>query len=513
MCSTKKIVYAKHRPSAKNRAGYALFLNKGNVDIITFSDISIFVISLTISQVGIFFRYRNFCNVMKRRIGLLISVIVFLGMSPCNHFNGLTFVSSGESTIALTKSGEPYEVSLEYSLDGGVWQPYTIGETISLSDGENVMFRAGGVGNDRFSSTTGDYYYFKISGKLNAKGNVMSLLSRDCSADSVPEYAFAFLFWSCDGLMSAPMLPANTLSNQCYNSMFSGCKSLIEAPVLPATELAEGCYRYMFYNCTSLTKAPELSARKLARRCYYEMFSDCTSLMSAPELPAMKLVKECYSGMFAGCKSLIEAPVLPATELAEGCYEFMFTRCTNLIKAPELPATALAENCYYGMFLDCKSLKITPSLPAAKLTYACYSNMFNGCESLTEAPELPATELASFCYCSMFSSCKSLIEAPSLPATELAEGCYRYMFYNCTSLTKAPVLPARKLVEDCYYGMFCKCVKLNYVKAMFTDYLSAGTTRDWLAGVSYKGTFVKSYDAHWNMKECGIPKSWDLERN
>ena len=44
-------------------------------------------------------------------------------------------------------------------------------------------------------------------------------------------------------------------------------------------------------------------------------------------------------------------------------------------------------------------------------------------------------------------------------------------------------------------------------------YLSAGTTRDWLAGVSYKGTFVKSYDAHWNMKECGIPKSWDLERN
>ena len=372
---------------------------------------------------------------MKRRIGLLISVIVFLGMSPCNHFNGLTFVSSGESTIALTKSGEPFEVSLEYSLDGGVWQPYTIGETISLSDGENVMFRAGGVGNDRFSSTTRDYYYFKISGKLNAKGSVMSLLSRDCSADSVPEYAFTFLFWSCDGLMSAPLLPANTLSNQCYNSMFSGCKSLIEAPVLPATELAEGCY------------------------------------------------------------------------------EFMFTRCTNLIKAPELPATALAENCYYGMFLDCKSLKITPSLPAAKLTYACYSDMFNGCESLNEAPELPATELASFCYSSMFSSCKSLIEAPSLPATELAEGCYRYMFYNCTSLTKAPVLPARKLVEDCYYGMFCKCVKLNYVKAMFTDYLSAGTTRDWLAGVSYKGTFVKSYDAHWNMKECGIPKSWNLERN
>lgn len=47
-------MHEKHRPSAKSRAGYALFLNKRDVNIITFSDISIFVISLTISQVGIF---------------------------------------------------------------------------------------------------------------------------------------------------------------------------------------------------------------------------------------------------------------------------------------------------------------------------------------------------------------------------------------------------------------------------------------------------------------------------
>ena len=78
-------------------------------------------------------------------------------------------------------------------------------------------------------------------------------------------------------------------------------------------------------------------------------------------------------------------------------------------------------------------------------------------------------------------------------------------------------LPTKKIVYEIHRpsakSRAGKCVKLNYVKAMFTDYLSAGTTRDWLAGVSYKGTFVKSYDAHWNMKECGIPKSWDLERN
>lgn len=46
-------MYEKHRPSAKSRAGYALFLNKEDVNIITFSDISIFVISLIISFLGI----------------------------------------------------------------------------------------------------------------------------------------------------------------------------------------------------------------------------------------------------------------------------------------------------------------------------------------------------------------------------------------------------------------------------------------------------------------------------
>lgn len=46
-------MYEKHRPSAKSRAGYALFLNKEDVNIITFSNISIFVISLIISFLGI----------------------------------------------------------------------------------------------------------------------------------------------------------------------------------------------------------------------------------------------------------------------------------------------------------------------------------------------------------------------------------------------------------------------------------------------------------------------------
>jgi hypothetical protein len=37
--------------------------------------------------------------------------------------------------------------------------------------------------------------------------------------------------------------------------MFVGCTSLTQAPVLPAETLAEDCYYNMFKKCTSLTNA------------------------------------------------------------------------------------------------------------------------------------------------------------------------------------------------------------------------------------------------------------------
>ena len=58
----------------------------------------------------------------------------------------------------------------------------------------------------------------------------------------------------CNSLIvTAPrILPAMTLSNNCYAGMFSTCPSLTTAPELPATTLTSNCYRNMFYNCTSL---------------------------------------------------------------------------------------------------------------------------------------------------------------------------------------------------------------------------------------------------------------------
>ena len=189
-------------------------------------------------------------------------------------------------------------------MDGKNWNPYTIGKTLGLLDGDELSFRAGEQGNDYFSFNDEDYYYFKISGSVAAKGNIMSLLDRNCARNSVPSFAFSNLFFDCTGLTSAPDLPATELAEYCYSGMFAGCMSLISAPTLPAMAMAESCYSGMFSGCSSLTNAPKHPVMKLAKSCYAWMFEGCTSLTKAPALLATNLSEHCYSGMFYGCTNL-----------------------------------------------------------------------------------------------------------------------------------------------------------------------------------------------------------------
>ena len=170
---------------------------------------------------------------MKKVFGLFLSLIALMGLSACDAEDlgnskkpnpeesmCLTFVSSGESTIALIKEGEPFEITLEYSVDGEVWEPYTIGGTVELADGGELMFRAGEDGNDKFSAEYENNYRFIISGSMAARGNIMSLLDRKCARKSVPRCAFLGLFANCRSLTSAPVLPATELAAGCYSSMF-----------------------------------------------------------------------------------------------------------------------------------------------------------------------------------------------------------------------------------------------------------------------------------------------------
>ena len=165
----------------------------------------------------------------------------------------LTFKATQDgSTVKLIKKNSPAG-AFQTSRDGGnTWEDYTIDTAISLNTGDEVSFRAKA---DRTSAQSDQiYFYFKMTGKIEAWHNVMSMYRTNDFATykSVVNYAFNCLFRECTSLIKAPVLPATTLANSCYQYMFFRCALLTKAPELPATTLTNHCYQLMFFGCGSL---------------------------------------------------------------------------------------------------------------------------------------------------------------------------------------------------------------------------------------------------------------------
>lgn len=187
----------------------------------------------------------------------------------------LTFKGkAATNAICLSAIGSPEPISLQYSQNGRNWTSYTIGDVIELTSGDTVAFSGA---NNHFSKSIINYYNFALTGTIEAKGNIQSLMN---FSNNAPYCCYDHLFVNCSSLVTPPVLPAATLDSCCYNQMFSGCTSLTKAPQLPATTLAPLCYEWMFVNCSSLLSAPKLLAPELKSYCYMGMFTGCTQLSS-----------------------------------------------------------------------------------------------------------------------------------------------------------------------------------------------------------------------------------------
>ena len=394
------------------------------------------------------------------------------GYSPIDYSTHYLTIESLEdnNTVYFKVSSTGLTKTISASTDGGnTWTAYTSssggsGTTIAtLNSGEKVLLK--GV-NSSYYSNNNNYSYFLSSKNFNIYGNIMSLISGDTFANAnvlTANYALSRLFWQCSTLISAEnlIMPATTLTNNCYQNMFYGCGGLTTAlSVLPATTLADNCYSNMFAYCTGLTETPQLPATTLANNCYSSMFAYCSSLTTTPALPSTTLVESCYDSMFYGCTSLTTTSRLSATTMADYCYRSMFYGCTSLTTSPALPATTLAYNCYQSMFSGCTSLTTAPELPATTLIYGCYWSMFGNCTSLTTAPELPATTLANYCYCTMFKGCSSL----------------------------------------------------NSITCLATSISASQAIMDWVQGVASSGTFTKAASMNnWSTGTSGIPENWTVQ--
>lgn len=202
----------------------------------------------------------------------------------------LTFESIGNTTVCLSGGSGSLEknpITMYYKKTGDAsFNSYTVGTTISLSNGETVSFSGttdvfSKVSGTPTSKTYGCYkFYTGGAGTLKLYGNVNSLINSTTILSYLHNGVFYNLFNDCQNIIDASnfVLPYMDLTWECYTQMFNACYSLTSAPLLPATGMASGCYNGMFQYCSSLLSAPVLPATDTTWGCYKYMFTNCKKL-------------------------------------------------------------------------------------------------------------------------------------------------------------------------------------------------------------------------------------------
>ena len=195
--------------------------------------------------------------------------------------NYLTFKVLTAGTIAWKSVGTGMEKTISYRINGDLWTSITAGSdaTITVNAGDVVEFKGS---NTAYASDKSNYSGFDGgTATFNISGNIMSLTAGDDFANvtTLPgTWTFCSLFKQSNAVSAENLiLPATTLTADCYRAMFSMCETLVTAPQLPATTLASECYWYMF-ECCAITTAPDLLAPTLVSKCYGHMFVGCSNL-------------------------------------------------------------------------------------------------------------------------------------------------------------------------------------------------------------------------------------------
>lgn len=188
----------------------------------------------------------------------------------------------------LKLSTEYSNVNFSYKLNDNEWVDNVTGQTLQVSDGDTIKFKASinGQWEAYDQKSIVKFWEDNQEGKpyVDAEGNIMSLVYGDNFTDQTSlasmNYIFSGLFYDGNIIHSHNLvLPATTLAEYCYYNMFGQNRHMLTAPeILPATTLAEYCYYYMFYACQSLLAAPELPALTLVTYCYSHMFECCSDL-------------------------------------------------------------------------------------------------------------------------------------------------------------------------------------------------------------------------------------------
>ena len=310
---------------------------------------------------------------------------------PSEDYFYIENLTSSSNTLKISRQSGATGITIYRSTNKTSWTSMgttsTSGISYSIPSKAKVYLRATSTS---WGGSSSALHFITCTSNYAVGGNIMSLVYGDSFIGQTTisrNYMFASLFSTQPNLKNIDnlVLPGNSYSG--YDQMFASCTGLTSIPstLLPATTLTTQCYRNMFQGCTGITSVPSnlLPATTLATLCYQGMFNGCTGITSVPSnlLPATTLATQCYQSMFQNNSGLTSVPNLPATTLASSCYSQMFYGCRNITKAPELPATTLASSCYQGMFYGCNKLNEITCYANNISATNCTSSWVNGVAS------------------------------------------------------------------------------------------------------------------------------------
>ena len=380
----------------------------------------------------------------------------------------LCFTAREASTIALVKVGNPADVSLVTSLNGGQWQSYTTGDTISLNKGDKLRMRATTV-NNALAANPSNYHNFVMTGSVSASGVVMSLLDstlhskilrgnntlnslfKGCAAlIRAPRLGFyrfggtlacAYMFQDCTGLVDIPALDIQVMGYQSCVSMFKGCTALVNAPYINTTINHNSCGN-MFENCTSLVNANNITLCGATKGYDFSaMFKNCSSLRTIPHFNVTyDIIDATFESTFEGCTSLVDASSLIIKQ-QNGTLKNSFSGCSSLQYPPHIEFNGIAGYGFYHTFQNCISLVDARNISAVGNFYKhALEGAFAGCASLKYPPALTMNDaIEEQTWVAAFSNCSSLeeitLDFPATSSTQWQSTTFQYCLMNCSAIT------------------------------------------------------------------------------
>ena len=240
-------------------------------------------------------------DVLEVRCPVMKKVFIGGGVRPTPPVvNDYMYFEAAEanSTVSLMSSLETAP-DIEYSTDGETWQEWqhTTADDVHTFDtltltavGDRVYLR-GDNPNGLADMTDMKVSLFSMAGKINAGGNIMSLLDKTMALTVVPAEGFMALFGTYEeeqnpntALLTTPAMDTITSIGEygCF-VMYFGCTSLTSAADIPLlTSIGESGCGSMYFGCTSLTSAADIPLlTSIGESGCGGMYGSCTFAMSS----------------------------------------------------------------------------------------------------------------------------------------------------------------------------------------------------------------------------------------